>query len=1021
MATTIFEDELTLPGVITNIENDYNSSYDNSAFGTTQSVTIIGTAFDGPVGIPTPISVPEQAKYIFGDSYDSKTRREASLVAEIYDAWDKGCRTIYAVRLSGKEIYKDYEFAIESDLRLRVRGLFPSNKNKDIYMVYKTAQNQNENAGVIRIYKPATRATINEKKLGLIDDVSSILIKEIDLKGYDFTKNSKLLDVIKKVNDYADNNVIHLEIVNKDGVAVDNSKEAQDLSLGVMFPGIYTIGREKTNENIIAATDIEFVRTDVAMPYSDFDGFLWKKLSYNTDIAAPYPIYSETVQKLQQLFGETSGLIADSDYAFMKNSSSLNRLSVADKVDYEEVDIDAFEKYKKLGSGFCDTCMIQAKQGPDEQLHYRVIQTPENDENKTIGIQDGLYSILENHSTDYLVLACADAETSLHGKIPKKEEFKKTKPNTLELKVIGKESEDALIECDVKVESKDFSCPVAYKMEVCNDEEFLDSKAIINKLARGRFIRVPLIDKTKLANEYKIDDNSLALAVDCSAAFVSADLEGTEGVAEGPNYSDHVAPKLHGTLVRYNEKARKFDNIPNKYLPESVKLVADVRVDNKDILVPFKYDVKESAKGQNKEMIFVPDSGDKVLKQGDYVVASTNDCANVYLAESATKLVPVISLAELAEGFDSDEYTVVFMEKGIPALPAFIGDGKSPENIISNNTSYVKVKTNEGAWLSNFDMIDKLNNNGILKEHFEFALKNNINAIDNFPEEGLVASGTNKLEDTYDTTLYIPYTTRDNFVRQLAQHCTYATLKGVPRHGVIGSEKISAVTLANIAEKVNNMMATEFDLYAKKSNGNNMLDKDNLPYAIGQNVSLTAMQYTVTTGNNYTYTTNGAAGYAGMVSTLDPDATSTNQSINITNTAYNLSEYQITKLTAKGIVTVKDSATKGTVITDGVTLAPVNSSYRRLSTTRIINYISKLLKEAVEPYVGRTDNLATKNSINTSVKSTLNKLVGSIIDSYDFKVTSTAEEQRLGIIRINYAVVPFNEIRQIFNTIEVTH
>ena len=117
---TIFEYELTLPGVITNIENDYNSSYDNSAFGTTQSVTIIGTAFDGPVGIPTPISVPEQAKYIFGDSYDSKTRREASLVAEIYDAWDKGCRTIYAVRLSGKEIYKDYEFAIESDLRLEL-------------------------------------------------------------------------------------------------------------------------------------------------------------------------------------------------------------------------------------------------------------------------------------------------------------------------------------------------------------------------------------------------------------------------------------------------------------------------------------------------------------------------------------------------------------------------------------------------------------------------------------------------------------------------------------------------------------------------------------------------------------------------------------------------------------------------------------------------------------------------------------------------------------------------------------
>lgn len=1018
MAITIFEDDITLPGVITNIENDYNSSYDESAFGSTQSVTIIGTAFDGPVGVPTPIAVPEQAKYIFGDSYDARTRREASLVPEIYDAWDKGCRTIYAVRLSGKEIYKDYEFAIETDLRLRVRGLFPSNKNKDVYMVYKTAQNKNESAGIIRIYKPSARATINEKKLGLVDDVSSILVKEIDLKGFDFTKNSKLLDVIRKINDSKDNNVIHLEIVNKDGIAVNNSKEAQDLSLGVMFPGIYTIGREKTSENIVSATDVEFVRTKTAIPYDDFDGFLWKKLSYNTDISAPYPIYSETVQKLQNLFGETSGLIADSDYAFMKSSSSLNRLSVADTIDYEEVDIDPFERYLKLGSGFCDTCMIQAKTDEDEKTHYRVIQTPENDPNKTIGIQDGLYSVLENHSTDYLVLACADAETSLHGSIPRKEKFKKTHPNTLELKVVGHEGEDTLIECNVKVEDKDFSHSINYNLSIENDEISLNSEEIIQKLKEGKFLRVPVINKHKLNNEYNIDDNTLALAIDNSVAFTSSDLAGTDGVAEGPDYSDHVVATLHGSLVRYNKKAKQFENVPKTYLPESVKLLADVKIDNVNKLVPFKFDMKESAKEKNKEMIFQPDNGDGVLAEGDYVVASTNICANVYKAKSATELEPVISLAELSEGFESDEYTVVFMEKGIPALPATGTDGST---VFSENTSYIKVKTNEGAWLSNFDMIDKLNLHPTLKQHFEFALKNNIHAIDNFPKEGLIAKGLNKLEDTYDTSLYIPYTTRDNFVRQLAQHCTYATLKGIPRHGVIGIEKLSAVTLSNVADKVNKIMSLDFDLYAKKPNGNNMLDKDNLPYAIGQNVSLTAMQYTVTTGNNYTYTTNGAAGYAGMVSTLAADSTSTNQSINITNPAYSLSNYQSEKLTKKGVITIKNSATKGTVVVDGVTLAPIDSSYRRLSTTRIMNYTSKLLKEAVEPFIGRTDNLATKNSINTAVKSTLNKLVGTIIDKYDFKVVSTPEEQRLGVIKIDYSILPFNEIRQIFNSIKVTH
>ena len=98
--TGIFDNDLILPGVITEIIPDYAQDYDTSAFGSTESVTIIGTAFNGPVGMVVPIYSPEHAKYIFGDSFDSATRREASLVAEIYDAWDKGCRTILPITRS---------------------------------------------------------------------------------------------------------------------------------------------------------------------------------------------------------------------------------------------------------------------------------------------------------------------------------------------------------------------------------------------------------------------------------------------------------------------------------------------------------------------------------------------------------------------------------------------------------------------------------------------------------------------------------------------------------------------------------------------------------------------------------------------------------------------------------------------------------------------------------------------------------------------------------------------------------
>ena len=55
-----------LPGVITEIEAEYSQDYDTSQFGTTDSMIIIGTAFNGPTGQLTPIYSPEHAAYIFG-------------------------------------------------------------------------------------------------------------------------------------------------------------------------------------------------------------------------------------------------------------------------------------------------------------------------------------------------------------------------------------------------------------------------------------------------------------------------------------------------------------------------------------------------------------------------------------------------------------------------------------------------------------------------------------------------------------------------------------------------------------------------------------------------------------------------------------------------------------------------------------------------------------------------------------------------------------------------------------------
>ena len=100
-------------------------------------------------------------------------------------------------------------------------------------------------------------------------------------------------------------------------------------------------------------------------------------------------------------------------------------------------------------------------------------------------------------------------------------------------------------------------------------------------------------------------------------------------------------------------------------------------------------------------------------------------------------------------------------------------------------------------------------------------------------------------------------------------------------------------------------------------------------------------------------------------------------------------------------------------------MAPVDSAYRRLSTTKVINVVDRSLREVIEPFIGLQDNLATINSLNTAITSVLNKLKENLISYYEFKIVTDQASSRLGIIKIQYVIVPTNEIREVRNTVSV--
>ena len=936
MATTgIFDNDLILPGVITEIIPDYAQDYDTSEFGSTESVTIIGTAFNGPVGKVVPIFSPEHAKYIFGDSFDAKTRREANLVPEIYDAWGRGCRTIYAIRVSGKEIYKDYQFATETKLKLRVSGIFPSNENKDVFLNYAANQSENSDAGVIRIFKPADRANMREKMQGLVLNQSEMLITDIKLAGYGITKDSRLVDVINIVNGAESNNVLRLAIVDENGADVTaSSKEAQSLCVGVMFPGVYTIGRDKAAEGVTVKTQVDYVLASKAKPHTNYREAIWKELNVNSDVNTEFPLFAKAMNDLSALLPTS----ADINGEWLKAVGMIDKIAIKNKVDYEEVELDEFDLYQRLGSGYAQTAQIVALKGAmDSHVRgYKVTVPDSNNVNRVIGIEDGIYSMLENHSTNYTVLASANAETKISGKLPRKDVFKKRKAGTFKLS----DNSVQVIEIATKINEKDFSDSKAVKIVIKSVEQAIDQTAILKNLDTS--IKARRIVGIK-----------------------------TEGETAAAKYAE-------GTLVAVNGASLK-KVVKGTLTPESVN--GYFLADTDDGLK--LYNCVEGTLSEHS------------VREGNAIIATNGQYANVYKENGTAIYEPISTLAEIANTELDEDYTLCHVEDLATGLT-------------------VNIFSTEAQWMTFGELVDRLNENEVFAKLFKAS------ALKPDTEVGSLVQGTgqDKGEIYFDTTMYVPYTTTDNFARHLAQHCVYTSLKTFPTHGIIGCAKLNGVNLSTIADRVNEILALDLDLYAKRPNGNNMLNNNNMPHPIGRAISIPFVQYTVTTGNGYNYVSNGAAGYAGMVSTLDADKSSTNQPISLPTLAFELSNYQLSKLTGKGIVTVK-TTTQGTVVTDGITMAPVDSAYRRLSTTKVINVVDAALREVIEPYIGSQDNLATRNSLQTAITSRLNKLKEKLISYYKFNIISDSSAARLGIIKVQYVVIPYNEIKEVRNTLSV--
>ncbi len=81
--------------------------------------------------------------------------------------------------------------------------------------------------------------------------------------------------------------------------------------------------------------------------------------------------------------------------------------------------------------------------------------------------------------------------------------------------------------------------------------------------------------------------------------------------------------------------------------------------------------------------------------------------------------------------------------------------------------------------------------------------------------------------------------------------------------------------------------------------------------------------------------------------------------------------------------------------------------------------MEEVIRTATEPFIGKQNHLTNRNSMQTAIKSGLDNLKGKLIEAYEFKLSTDSASTKLGIINIEYRVVPIYEIREVRNKITV--
>ena len=168
---------------------------------------------------------------------------------------------------------------------------------------------------------------------------------------------------------------------------------------------------------------------------------------------------------------------------------------------------------------------------------------------------------------------------------------------------------------------------------------------------------------------------------------------------------------------------------------------------------------------------------------------------------------------------------------------------------------------------------------------------------------------------------------------------------------------------------------------------------------------------------------NGATTLAASLSRMASYTSPVNKTVfNITRLRYNPTRTQLSNNTNtgavdKGVNAIVLNFNKVPIYADGLTFAPAVSDYWRISTSRIVNEASLVVRQVCQKFIGEASTMQVRNSMETAITSGLRGMqqLGALLDS-DFTVSYIPSENKA---LIDLVLTPAFELKSIEISISV--